>query len=339
MTDSRCAARSAVEERVVEVEPHEQRRGQHQHRGDAGEEEPGERDDAVGVGVAAVRVVLHRPHELGHEHRVEHAAGEQDVEHVRHGVRDREHVGVQLRPEGRGEQQASGGSRSAARRVVPAAITALEPRIERPVVCSLMRRPRLRPRSGGAEVAPRGDARVRRAIATKRNAAPTPMITQTMNPTLLLRTLRVAPPPRTLPLVVTGWIVTWWMPMSDEVASMRSPWRPPAGSLTGSGVDDVEGAAGARWCAAPTVTGWSRPLTMVTGKRPGLARHRDEGRAADLHAAEPRPDEPPDRPDALRRDAGEAPAPGGGAEQSHLVELVAHRGLLGEQLLERSPWW
>jgi len=57
-------------------------------------------DEYCGAGcvrVAAVLVVLHGAHDLGHEHRVERAAGEQDVEAVRHGRGHREHVGLTRR--------------------------------------------------------------------------------------------------------------------------------------------------------------------------------------------------------------------------------------------------
>ena len=64
----------------------------------------GEGDDAVGVGLAAVRVAALGAHQLRHQHGVEHAAGQQDVEHVRDGVADVEQVGVQLVADGRGEQ-------------------------------------------------------------------------------------------------------------------------------------------------------------------------------------------------------------------------------------------
>ena len=59
---------------------------------------------AVGVGVAAVLVVLHRPHQLRHQHGVEDAARDQDVDRVGDRVGDGEDVGVQRLPE-RGDDQ------------------------------------------------------------------------------------------------------------------------------------------------------------------------------------------------------------------------------------------
>ncbi len=102
--------------RRVEVDRHHQRRRRHQQQRDAAEEEAGQGDHPVGVGVAAVRVVLQRPHQLRHQHGVEDAAGQQDVEHVRDRVGDRELVGVQLVAQRGQQQQRSGAARSAGRR-------------------------------------------------------------------------------------------------------------------------------------------------------------------------------------------------------------------------------
>ena len=87
-----------------EEEIHQPRRRDHQHDRDEAEEERRERDDPGGVGLPAVLVVPHRSHQLWDEHGVDHAAGKQDVEHVRHGVGDVEDVGVQAVAEGRHEQ-------------------------------------------------------------------------------------------------------------------------------------------------------------------------------------------------------------------------------------------
>ena len=55
----------------------------------------GHRDDAVGELLAAV-LELHRPRERRDEHRVEDAAGREDVEHVGQGVGQGEGVTGQL---------------------------------------------------------------------------------------------------------------------------------------------------------------------------------------------------------------------------------------------------
>ena len=84
---------------------HHPRRGHDQHHGDRREEERRQRDDPVGVGLAAVGVGSHRPHQLRDQDGVEDAAGQQDVEHVRDGVADRELVGVQQVAQRGREQQ------------------------------------------------------------------------------------------------------------------------------------------------------------------------------------------------------------------------------------------
>ena len=96
-----------AEEAAVEEQPHQHRRTDHEHRGDAGQEHGSERDDPVGVAVPAVGVELLRPDQLRHQHGVEDPAGQQDVEHVRDRVGDREHVGVQGLAQRRGEQGAA----------------------------------------------------------------------------------------------------------------------------------------------------------------------------------------------------------------------------------------
>ena len=84
---------------------HHPGRGEDQDDGHQAEEQRRERDDAVGVGRAAIGVGLHRPHQLGHQHGVEDPARQQDVEHVRHGVADGEQVGVQEVAQRRREKQ------------------------------------------------------------------------------------------------------------------------------------------------------------------------------------------------------------------------------------------
>ena len=96
---------------VAEVQLHHPGRRDHQHDRDPGQEHDRQGHHAVGVGLAAVGVVLHRPHQLGDQHGVEDAAGQQDVEHVRDRVGDVEQVGVQLLAEG-GDQE--GGAHEAA---------------------------------------------------------------------------------------------------------------------------------------------------------------------------------------------------------------------------------
>ena len=88
----------------AEEDRHDVRRGHDQQRGHQAQEQPGQGDHPVRVGLAAVLVVLHRPDQLGHQHGVEDAAGQQDVEHVRDRVGDREDVGVQQVAE-RGREQ------------------------------------------------------------------------------------------------------------------------------------------------------------------------------------------------------------------------------------------
>ena len=95
------------EELRVQEQAHQQRSSRHERHGHNRQEQAGEGDDAVGVGLAAVRVVLHRPHQLRHEYGVHDAARQQDVEHVRDGVGDVEHIGVQADAERRGEQDAA----------------------------------------------------------------------------------------------------------------------------------------------------------------------------------------------------------------------------------------
>ncbi|MPM55793.1 hypothetical protein SDC9_102590 [bioreactor metagenome] len=75
------------------VERHDPRRGdgdqcrRHTQRGEE------RRHDPVGVGRAAVLVLVHRPDDLRHQDRVHHAAGEQDVEAVGDGVGEVERLG------------------------------------------------------------------------------------------------------------------------------------------------------------------------------------------------------------------------------------------------------
>ena len=93
------------EQLLVEHEVHESGDDQQQHdRGDGEHEQP-ERDDALGVGVAAVGVLLHGAHELRHEDDVEDAAGHQDVQRVGDGVGVVEQVGVEQRADREGDQQ------------------------------------------------------------------------------------------------------------------------------------------------------------------------------------------------------------------------------------------
>ncbi len=95
--------RRVVEARV-EVERHHPGRRQHQQYRHQREEEHGGGDHAVGVRLAAVRVVPHRPNQLRDQDGVEDPARDEDVEHVRHGVADVEQVGVEHVAE-RGDEQ------------------------------------------------------------------------------------------------------------------------------------------------------------------------------------------------------------------------------------------
>ena len=109
----RRVAHRAVVRRGDEVD--EQRRRDHQQHRHRDQEQSGHGDDPAGVGVAAVGVVAHRPHQLRHQDGVEDAAGQQDVEHVRQRVRDVEHVGVHRPAERVGQQRGPDEAASAAR--------------------------------------------------------------------------------------------------------------------------------------------------------------------------------------------------------------------------------
>ena len=110
--DLRQAVAGEVDDRLLRVrrpagideQPHQPWRADDQEHRDRAEEERGEGDHPVRVGLAPVRVVGGRADQLRHEHGVEDAAGQQDVEHVRDGVGDREHVGVDQVAQRRGQQ-------------------------------------------------------------------------------------------------------------------------------------------------------------------------------------------------------------------------------------------
>jgi hypothetical protein len=72
----------------VEVEVDDQRRGEHQQHGRRAEHEHDEREQPLRVRLAAVGVVLGRPHEQRDDDGGEDAAEQQLVDDVRRGVRD-----------------------------------------------------------------------------------------------------------------------------------------------------------------------------------------------------------------------------------------------------------
>ncbi len=276
------------EELGIEEQPHQQRSTHdEQHRHDR-EEQPGEGHDPVGVGLPAVRVVLHRPHQLRHQHGVHHAARQQDVEHVRDGVGDVEHVGVQSDAECRGEQDAAheaaqpghhrpgghhrgrGEQRS---RVGPGVAPSRHPWAVRgradgawgfpprgpPEAGSRRPRPYA---TGGLGGAARSGARSSRRAGCRRAAR----MYQISRPTWLVRRLNVSGVPVVSPAVVTGKIVTSWTP-TPLVTWSRRVVRCPGCMLTGSGVATLTVGLSAR-ARSPTVIGCFSPLTRVTVSEP-----------------------------------------------------------------------
>ena len=102
-----------VEVATVEVEAQQQRCGDDQDDRDDAQEERREGDHPAGVGVAAVGVLLDPPDQLRHQHRVEDAPGQEDVDHVGQRVGDREEVAPQARPEGDHQQRGAHVARRA----------------------------------------------------------------------------------------------------------------------------------------------------------------------------------------------------------------------------------
>ena len=76
------------------VDPRDERRCGDEHHGRDQDDKHERGHDPVRVGLAAVCVVLRGAHDLGHQHGVEGAAGEEDVQAVRHRRGQREDVGL-----------------------------------------------------------------------------------------------------------------------------------------------------------------------------------------------------------------------------------------------------
>ena len=78
--------------RARRVDRRHDRRPRRHHHGDGRDDQHERRHDPVGVRLAAVRIVADGPDDLRDENRVEGAAGEEDVDRVRHRVGQLEHV-------------------------------------------------------------------------------------------------------------------------------------------------------------------------------------------------------------------------------------------------------
>ena len=254
------------------------------------QEQPGQGHDPVGVRLPTVRVVLHRPHQLRHQHGVHHAARQQDVEHVRDGVGDVEHVGVQSDAECRGEQDAAHeaaqpgdhrpGSHHRGRGEQRSRVGSGVGRRGR----SARGRVRWAPDgawgvpsagpSGGWVTRPRPYATGGRGGAARSGARSSPTsrvppaarMYQISRPTWLVRRLNVSGVPVVSPAVVTGKIVTSWTP-TPLLTWSRIVVRCPGCMLTGSGVATLTVGLSAR-ARSPTVIGCSSPLTRVTVSEP-----------------------------------------------------------------------
>lgn len=88
-------------------EVHQLRCREHGDRNDQAERDHDERQQPVGIRLAAVLVVLHGPHELRNEDRVQAAADGEDVDHRGKGVRDGEGVTEHRRTESGGDHEAA----------------------------------------------------------------------------------------------------------------------------------------------------------------------------------------------------------------------------------------
>jgi hypothetical protein len=87
------------------VRADQQRRGEDGERGDRHECHRAQRQQAVGVGLPAVVVLLGGADQFGHEHRLQRTADHQGVDDVRHRVGHPEGVAVRRRADRRGDHR------------------------------------------------------------------------------------------------------------------------------------------------------------------------------------------------------------------------------------------